>query len=213
MKLKINEIYYSIQGESSYMGKPCIFIRLTYCNLRCSYCDSEYTFYDGKDMTIDEILSKIKEYPCNLVEVTGGEPLFQKECIDLLKELVKNSYMVLLETSGSLSIKSVPKEVINIIDFKCPTSNMKKKNKWENINYLKSTDEVKFVIGNREDYEWAKGKIEKYDLINKCSVLMSPTYKQIEPRAITEWILKDNLDIRFQIQLHKEIWSEIEKGV
>jgi len=213
MKLKINEIYYSIQGESSYMGKPCIFIRLTYCNLRCSYCDSEYTFHEGSNMTIDEIIDKIQNYPCKLVEVTGGEPLFQKECIDLLNKLVDLEYHVLLETSGSLSTKDVPEKVVNIIDFKCPTSNMKKKNDWENINYLKSSDEVKFVIGNREDYEWAKGKIEKYDLINKCSVLMSPAYKQIEPKAITEWILKDNLDVRFQIQLHKEIWSEIEKGV
>ena len=164
MKLKINEIYYSIQGESSYMGKPCIFIRLTYCNLRCTYCDSEYTFYDGNDMTIKEVINKIKKYPCNLVEVTGGEPLFQKECINLLQELVKNNYDVMLETSGSLSTKSVPKEVINIIDFKCPSSNMKKKNHWENIMYLKPIDEVKFVIGNREDYEWAKQKIYQYKI-------------------------------------------------
>ena len=156
MKLKINEIYYSIQGESSYMGKPCIFIRLTYCNLRCSYCDSEYTFHEGNDMTIDEIINKIQNYPCKLIEVTGGEPLFQKECIDLLNKLVDLEYHVLLETSGSLSTKDVPEKVVNIIDFKCPTSNMKKKNDWENINYLKSSDEVKFVIGNREDYKWAK---------------------------------------------------------
>ena len=130
MKLKINEIYYSIQGESSYTGKPCIFIRLTYCNLRCSYCDSEYTFYEGFDMSINEILKDIKKYSCKLVEVTGGEPLFQKECIPLLKELVKSDYKVLLETSGSLSIKNVPKKVINIIDFKCPSINMMKKNLW-----------------------------------------------------------------------------------
>ena len=213
MKLKINEIYYSIQGESSYMGKPCIFIRLTYCNLRCSYCDSEYTFHEGNDMTIDEIINKIQNYPCKLVEVTGGEPLFQEECINLLKKLVNLEYHVLLETSGSLSTKDVPKKVVNIIDFKCPTSNMKKKNDWENINYLKSSDEVKFVIGNREDYEWAKEKIEQYDITSKCSVLMSPSYKQIEPKTITEWILKDNLDVRFQIQLHKEIWSNKERGV
>jgi len=213
MKLKINEIYYSIQGESSYMGKPCIFIRLTYCNLRCSYCDSEYTFHEGNDMTINEIINKIQNYPCKLVEVTGGEPLFQEECINLLKKLVNLEYHVLLETSGSLSTKDVPKKVVNIIDFKCPTSNMKKKNDWENINYLKSSDEVKFVIGNREDYEWAKEKIEQYDITSKCSVLMSPSYKQIEPKTITEWILKDNLDVRFQIQLHKEIWSDKEQGV
>ena len=130
MKIKINEIYYSIQGESSFVGLPCIFIRLTYCNLRCTYCDSEYTFYDGKDMDIQEILNEIKKYECNLVEVTGGEPLFQKNCIKLLEELVELDYKVLLETSGSLSIKNVPKKVINIIDFKCPSSGMKKKNLW-----------------------------------------------------------------------------------
>ena len=213
MILKINEIYHSIQGESSFTGLPCIFIRLTYCNLRCSYCDSEYTFYEGTDMSIDEILNKIKKYSCKLVEVTGGEPLFQKNCIELLQKLVDLDYKVLLETSGSLTIKDVPKEVINIIDFKCPSSNMKKKNLWENINYLKPDDEVKFVIGNREDYDWAKNKIKKYNLTNTCKVLMSPTYKEIEPGMITKWILEDNLNIRFQVQLHKEIWPEEERGV
>ena len=213
MILKINEIYHSIQGESSFSGLPCIFIRLTYCNLRCSYCDSEYTFYEGSDMSIDKIVNKIKKYSCKLVEVTGGEPLFQKNCIELLQKLVDLDYKVLLETSGSLTIKDVPKKVINIIDFKCPSSNMKKKNLWENINYLKSDDEVKFVIGNREDYDWAKNKIKKYNLINICKVLMSHTYKEIEPKVITEWILEDNLNIRFQVQLHKEIWPEEERGV
>jgi len=213
MILKINEIYHSIQGESSFTGLPCIFVRLTYCNLRCSYCDSEYTFYEGTDMSIDEILNKIKSYSCKLVEVTGGEPLVQKGCINLLQKLVDLDYKVLLETSGSLTIKDVPKEVINIIDFKCPSSNMKKKNLWENINYLKLDDEVKFVIGNREDYDWAKNKIKKYNLTNTCKVLMSPTYKEIEPKMITEWILEDNLNIRFQVQLHKEIWPEEERGV
>mgnify|MGYP000267572663 CR=1 FL=1 len=213
MKLKINEIYHSIQGESSYMGKPCIFIRLTYCNLRCTYCDSEYTFHEGNDMSIDEILDEIKKYPCKLVEVTGGEPLFQKNCINLLKKLVDLKYDVLLETSGSLSIKDVPKEVINIIDFKCPSSNMKKKNYWENIQFIKPKDEVKFVIGNKEDYKWAKKKIDKYNLLNICTVLMSPTYKKIEPKTITKWILDDSLDVRFQIQLHKYIWPASMRGV
>ena len=213
MKLKINEIYYSIQGESSYMGKPCIFIRLTYCNLRCSYCDSEYTFHEGNNMLIDEILDRIKEYPCNLVEVTGGEPLFQKNCIPLLNKLVEKKYKVLLETSGSLLIKDVPKEVINIIDFKCPSSNMEKKNLWDNINYLKKRDEVKFVIGDYKDYQWTKQKIIEYNLINKCSILISPIYEAIDPSEVTKWILKDNLDVRFQIQLHKVIWPEEKRGV
>ena len=170
MKLMINEIYHSIQGESSYTGKPCIFIRLTYCNLRCSYCDSEYTFYEGQEWTINEIMKKIKEYPCKLVEVTGGEPLFQKNCIELLERLIKEKYEVLLETSGSLSIEDVPKKVINIIDFKCPSSKMAKKNLWDNIRYIKKRDEIKFVIADKEDYSWTKEKIAKYNLTKKLKI-------------------------------------------
>ena len=213
MKLKINEIYYSIQGESSYTGLPCIFIRLTYCNLRCTYCDSEYTFHDGEDMTVNEIMAKIKQYKCNLVEVTGGEPLFQKGCIELLQKLIDSKYNVLLETSGSLSIENVPKKVINIIDFKCPSSNMKKKNYWENLEFIKEKDEIKFVIGDKEDYEWAKRKINEYNLTSKCMVLMSPVYKEIESKTIIKWILNDNLDVKFQIQLHKNIWENETRGV
>jgi 7-carboxy-7-deazaguanine synthase len=213
MNLKINEIYYSIQGESSFAGLPCIFIRLTYCNLRCSYCDSEYTFYNGKDMDIKNIINKIKQYPCKLVQVTGGEPLFQKNCINLLRTLVKEEYNILLETSGSLSIKNVPKEVINIIDFKCPSSKMQKKNLWDNINYIKPNDQIKFVIGNREDYEWTKNKIDKYSLEKKCEILISPVYKHIKSEEIVNWILEDNLKVRFQIQIHKEIWPEKKRGV
>jgi len=213
MKLKVNEIYYSIQGESSYTGLPCIFIRLTYCNLRCTYCDSEYTFHDGNNMSINDILERIKQYSCKLVEVTGGEPLVQKECITLLKKLVDLDYEVLLETSGSLTIKDVPKQVINIIDFKCPSSGMKKKNHWDNINYLKPNDEVKFIIEDREDYEWAKMKIRQYNLNKKSKILMSPSYNKIEEKEIVDWILKDNLNVKFQIQLHKIIWKDTDKGV
>jgi len=213
MNLKINEIYFSVQGESSFSGLPCIFIRLTYCNLRCTYCDSEYSFYDGKKMKIDEILEEIKKYSCNLVEVTGGEPLLQKNCINLLNELIKNKYDVLLETSGSLSISDVPNKVINIIDFKCPSSKMDNKNMWDNINYLKKNDEIKFVIGNRIDYEWTKQKIEEFKLNKICDILISPVYGEIEPKEIVKWILEDNLKVRFQIQMHKEIWSADKKGV
>lgn len=213
MKLKVNEIYYSIQGESSYTGLPCIFIRLTYCNLRCTYCDSEYTFHDGNNMSINDILETIRQYSCKLVEVTGGEPLVQKECITLLKKLVDLDYEVLLETSGSLTIKDVPKQVINIIDFKCPSSGMKKKNHWDNINYLKPNDEVKFIIEDREDYEWAKIKIKQYNLNKKSKILMSPSYNKIEEKEIVEWILKDNLNVKFQIQLHKIIWKDTDRGV
>ena len=213
MSLKINEIYYSVQGESTHAGRPCIFIRLTYCNLRCSYCDTEYAFYDGKDMEITDIMSEIKQWDCNLVEVTGGEPLFQEECIDLLNELVNSNYEVMLETGGSLSISNVPKKVIKIVDFKCPSSKMVKKNLWSIVDDLQAHDEVKFVIGNREDFDWAKDKITEYSLDKICTLLFSPTFGEINPQLIVEWILADNLPVRMQMQMHKMIWSPEEKGV
>ena len=213
MSLKINEIYYSLQGESTHSGCPCIFIRLTYCNLRCSYCDTEYAFYDGKDMEITDIMSEIKRWDCNLVEVTGGEPLFQDECIDLLNELVNSNYEVMLETGGSLSISDVPKKVVKIVDFKCPSSGMVKKNLWSIVDDLQSNDEVKFVIGNREDFDWAKDRITEYSLDKICTLLFSPTFGEIDPQQIVEWILAENLPVRMQLQMHKMIWSPEEKGV
>ena len=213
MSLKINEIYYSVQGESTHSGRPCIFIRLTYCNLRCSYCDTEYAFYDGKDMEITDIMSEIKRWDCNLVEVTGGEPLFQEECIDLLNELVNSNYEVMLETGGSLSISDVPKKVVKIVDFKCPSSGMVKKNLWSIVDDLQAHDEVKFVIGNREDFDWAKDRITEYSLDKICTLLFSPTFGEIDPQQIVEWILAENLPVRMQLQMHKMIWSPEEKGV
>jgi 7-carboxy-7-deazaguanine synthase len=213
MTLKINEIYFSIQGESSYSGLPCVFIRLTYCNLRCSYCDTEYAFYEGKDMEIKQILKEVNSYKCNLVEITGGEPLLQKNCIKLIDELEKNNKKVLIETGGSLSIKNISKKSHIILDLKCPSSNMENKNLWENLDYIKNTDEIKFVVGNKADYDWSKKIIKKYNLENKCLLLMSPVYDKIDKEKIINWILKDNLNIRFQIQLHKEIWDKDKKGV
>ena len=213
MSLTINEIYYSVQGESTHSGCPCIFIRLTYCNLRCSYCDTEYAFYDGKDMEITYIMSEIKRWDCNLVEVTGGEPLFQDECIDLLNELVNSNYEVMLETGGSLSISDVPKKVVKIVDFKCPSSGMVKKNLWSIVDDLQAHDEVKFVIGNREDFDWAKDHITEYSLYKICTLLFSPTFGEIDPQQIVEWILAENLPVRMQLQMHKMIWSPEEKGV
>ena len=213
MPLKINEIYYSVQGESTHAGRPCIFIRLTFCNLRCTYCDTEYAFYEGKDMEIDDIMSEIQQWDCNLVEVTGGEPLFQEECIDLLNELVISKYEVMLETGGSLPISDVPKNVIKIVDFKCPSSGMEMKNLWSIVDNLQPHDEVKFVIGNREDFYWAKEKITEYSLDKKCTVLFSPTFGEIDPQQIVEWILAGNLPVRIQMQMHKMIWSPEEKGV
>ena len=213
MSLKINEIYFSIQGESSHAGRPCIFIRLTYCNLRCTYCDTEYAFHEGYVMEISEIMDKIKKWNCNLVEVTGGEPLFQDECIDLLNELKHLSYEVLLETGGSLPISDVPIEMIRIVDFKCPSSGMGKKNLWSIVNDLQRHDEVKFVIGDREDFDWAREMINKYSLNKKCTILFSPAFGEIEPYLIVEWILEENLPVRMQLQMHKQIWSPDEKGV
>jgi len=213
MALKINEIYYSVQGESTHTGRPCIFIRLTYCNLRCSYCDTEYAFYEGKDMEIAQIMTEIQQWDCNLVEVTGGEPLFQEECIDLLHELINSNYEVMLETGGSLSISDVPKKVIKIVDFKCPSSKMEKKNLWSIVDDLQGHDEVKFVIGNREDFDWAKDKITEYSIDKICTLLFSPTFGEIDPQLIVEWILADNLPVRMQMQMHKMIWSPEEKGV
>ena len=213
MALKINEIYYSVQGESTHVGRPCIFIRLTYCNLRCTYCDSEYTFYEGKDMEITHIMNEIKQWDCNLVEVTGGEPLFQDKCINLLNELVNSNYEVMLETGGSLSISDVPKKVIKIVDFKCPSSAMEKKNLWSIVEDLQPHDEVKFVIGNREDFDWAKDRITEYSLDKICPLLFSPTFGKIDPQLIVEWILVENLPVRMQMQMHKMIWSPDKQGV
>ena len=213
MPLKINEIYYSVQGESTHAGRSCVFIRLTYCNLRCSYCDTEYAFYEGKDMDIGDIMSEIQQWDCNLVEVTGGEPLFQEECIDLLNELVISKYEVMLETGGSLPISDVPKNVIKIVDFKCPSSAMEKKNLWSNVDDLQPHDEVKFVIGNREDFDWAKDRITEYFLDEKCTLLFSPTFGEIDPKQIVEWILADNLPVRMQMQMHKMLWNPDRQGV
>ncbi len=213
MALKINEIYYSVQGESTHAGRPCVFIRLTYCNLRCTYCDSEYAFYEGKDMEINHIMSEIKQWNCNLVEVTGGEPLFQDKCINLLNELIKSNYEVMLETGGSLSISDVPKKVIKIVDFKCPSSAMEKKNLWSIVEDLQPHDEVKFVIGNREDFDWAKDRIAEYALDKICTLLFSSTFGKIDPQLIVEWILSENLPVRMQMQMQKMIWSPDKQGV
>ena len=211
--LRINEIFYSIQGESSMAGLPCIFVRLTYCNLRCSYCDTEYAFYEGTDYSFEKILSEIKKYNSNLVEITGGEPLVQKEVLPLMKMLGDLGYNVMIETGGSLPIKEIDPRVKVIMDLKCPSSKMSHKNLYENINYLKQNDEVKFVIGNREDYEWSKDIIEKYFLTEKRTILFSNVFSELEPVQLAEWILKDNLNVRFQIQMHKYIWDPAKRGV
>jgi 7-carboxy-7-deazaguanine synthase len=211
--LKVNEIYHSIQGESSKSGLPCVFVRLTYCNLRCAYCDTEYAFYEGNERSIEEIISEVKKYNCKLVEVTGGEPLVQEESLELLKRLCDEGFDVMLETGGSLSIKEVDERVMIVMDLKCPSSKMEKKNLYENINFLKPTDELKFVIGNREDYEWSKEIISRYDLQNKCEILFSVVFDELEPVSLVNWIIEDKLDVRYQLQMHKYIWHPETKGV
>ena len=213
LTLKVNEIFKSIQGESTYTGLPCIFIRLTYCNLRCTYCDTEYAFHEGNDITIDQILNKVKSFGGNLVEVTGGEPMLQENTIPLMKELLINNYDVLLETSGAISLKDVPKEVKKIVDFKCPSSEMEDKNLWDIIDQLNKKDEIKFVIGNIEDYNWVKAKIIKYNLDEKWTVLLSPVFNKISVDTLAEWILEDNLNVRFQLQIHKYIWDPDRRAV
>lgn len=212
--LKINEIYYSVQGESTFAGRPCVFIRLTYCNLRCSYCDTEYAFYEGYDQSIDSILNEIKKYDCKLIEVTGGEPLVQKESLELMRRLADEGYEVLLETGGSLPIKEIDKRVRIILDLKCPSSKMVKKNLYENIDHLKSIDEVKFVIGTKKDYEWTKDIINKYELNKKCEILLSVVFGSLKPVELVNWITEDKLNfVRFQLQMHKFIWEPDTKGV
>lgn len=212
--LKVNEIYYSVQGESTAAGLPCVFVRLTYCNLRCTYCDTEYAFYDGKDLSISDIIDEVKKYNCNLVEITGGEPLAQMdECLELMKQLCDYGFNVMIETSGSLTIKDMDPRVKIIMDLKCPSSGMVKKNLYDNINYLKPTDELKFVIGNREDYDWTLDIINKYKLTNKCEILFSVVFGKLEPVQLVNWILEDNLKVRFQLQMHKFIWHPEKKGV
>jgi 7-carboxy-7-deazaguanine synthase len=212
--LTINEIYHSIQGESTWVGRPCVFVRLTFCNLRCNYCDTEYAFYDGRKQKLGEILETVGTFGCRLVEITGGEPLLQKNVLPLMAMLCDSRYTVLLETSGAHDISKVDPRVHRIMDLKTPGSGEVDKNLWSNIDHLTLRDEVKFVMGTREDYEWACEKVRRYDLASRChAVLFSPIFGRIDPRQIVEWILEDKLNVRFQLQMHKFIWSPTQRGV
>ena len=213
MSLKINEIYRSIQGESSYTGLPCVFVRLTYCNLRCTYCDTVYAFYEGRDYTMDQALEEVRRYQCPLVEITGGEPLLQKEVFPFMDRLVGAGFTVLLETSGSVDISNVNPAVIKIMDLKCPSSGECDRNVYANLDRLRPHDEIKFVIGSREDYLWAKSTLEQYRLTERFKVLLSTVFHQLQPSQAVEWLLEDNLKVRFQLQAHKYIWEPNTKGV
>ncbi|MCK5032638.1 MAG: radical SAM protein [Calditrichia bacterium] len=212
-KIKINEIFYSIQGESSFSGLPCIFIRFTNCNLRCSYCDTEYAFYDGKELTIDEIVKQVKVYDCQLVEITGGEPLIQKNIFPLIQELLKNEYEILLETGGHIDISKVDKKVKIIMDLKCPSSGESEKNLWSNLEKLIPTTEIKFVIGNKIDFDWAISIVNKYKITQNNRILFSPVFDKLNNEELANWILESKLPIRMQLQMHKYIWDPNKKGV
>ena len=211
--IKINEIYLSVQGESTHTGLPCIFIRLTGCNLRCSWCDTAYAFHEGKNMSIDEILQKVESFGIHLVEITGGEPLMQDNVYTLMKRLIEKGYKVMLETGGSISLERVPKDVIKIMDLKCPGSGEQEKNNLDNLKLLAPHDEVKFVILDRKDYEWSRDIIKKYKINETAQILLSPVFDKLELKEIVKWILEDRLPVRLQTQLHKIIWDKNTIGV
>lgn len=210
--LWVSEIFYSIQGESSYAGYPCGFIRLSGCNLRCTYCDTSYVYENGEFLSIEEILKKIYSFGCPLVEVTGGEPLLQEETPTLVKTLLDENYTVLVETNGTKDISVLPEKAIRIMDVKCPGSGQSDLTDWENISRLRKQDEVKFVLMDEKDYQWAKETIEKFQLTEKAHVLFSPVYEKLSPSDLAEWILNDRVPVRLQLQLHKLLWPNVQRG-
>lgn len=208
LTLRINEIFFSIQGETSFAGLPTVFIRLTGCPLRCQYCDTEYAFYEGDKHSLGDILQSIEQYNAKYITVTGGEPLAQKNCLPLLNLLCEKAYTVSLETSGAMNIENVDPRVHIIMDLKTPASKEESKNRYENIEFIKGKDQIKFVICNREDYEWSKKITQEYALNEKCECLFSPSHEEIKPVELAEWILEDKLNVRFQTQIHKQLWND-----
>src|SRR4051794_1645210 len=212
--LTINEIFHSIQGESTHSGRPCVFVRLTACDLRCSWCDTPYAFTEGSKMSIDDVARKVDEFGCNLVELTGGEPLLQKDVYPLMRRLLDAGRTVMVETGGHLSIEKVPQEVIRIVDVKCPGSGEAARNHWDNLALLTTHDEVKFVIRDRADYEYARDVVTKYGLVARtAAVLFSPVHGVLASKDLAEWILADRLAVRLQLQAHKYIWGAEVRGV
>lgn len=208
MALKIYEIFHSLQGESSRIGLPTVFVRLTGCPMRCTYCDTEYAFSGGSNMEVSTILNQVKTFETKYVTVTGGEPLAQKECHVLLKMLCDAGYSVSLETGGGMDIAPVDERVSVILDIKTPGSNEEKNMLWSNLAHLKSKDEMKFVLCGRSDYDWAKQKIIALNLVDKCPIVFSPSFNELKPIDLAEWVLADQLPVRMQIQLHKVLWGE-----
>lgn len=210
--MRVTEIFFSIQGESTHAGRPCVFVRLTGCNLRCRWCDSEYTFTGGEKMSVEDVIQRVRDYGCNLVEVTGGEPLAQSECFDFIKRLCDEGFEVLIETSGSIDVSPVDPRAKMILDVKCPGSGEVEKNRWSNLDHLRAHDEIKFVIADRTDYDWAKTTIADKRL-ERWTILFSPVWGEMDMKSLAEWMLQDRVPARFQTQLHKHIWGADVKGV
>jgi 7-carboxy-7-deazaguanine synthase len=212
--LMINEIFYSIQGESTRAGQPCVFVRLTACDLRCSWCDTAYAFHEGQKRTLDEVLADVERFGCQLVEITGGEPLLQEDVYPLMRRLVDRGRTVLLETGGHRPIEAVPAEVIKIVDVKCPASGESDKNEWRNLDALSAHDEVKFVIQDRRDYDFAVAVVRRHRLADRCAaILFSPVHGVLHPQTLSGWMLADQVPARLQLQLHKYIWPASTRGV
>jgi len=212
--LTINEIFHSVQGESTYAGRPCVFVRLTACDLRCSWCDTPYAFYEGSKRSLDDVIGEVDRYGCSLVEVTGGEPLLQEEVYPLMQRLLDSGKTVLLETGGHRSTERVPADVVTILDVKCPGSGEVAKNDWKNLERLRPQDEVKFVVKDRADYEFARDVIARHALVGRASAIhLSPVHGVLDPKTLSEWVLADKLPVRVQLQLHKYIWSPDTRGV
>ncbi len=206
--LKITEIFYSLQGETNTVGLPTVFVRLTGCPLRCSYCDTAYAFSGGKKQTLTEVVKQVDQYQTRYVTVTGGEPLAQFACHELMTRLLDKGYVVSLETSGAMDISSVDPRVVKVMDLQTPSSDESEKNLYQNIENLTEKDQVKFVIANTEDYLWSKSVMDKYELSDHCEILFSPVTGQMNPTELAEKIIQDNLPVRFQIQLHKYLWND-----
>jgi len=212
--LTVNEIFHSIQGESTRAGHPCVFVRLTACDLRCTWCDTPYAFHEGRKRSVEAVIDEIEAFGCRLVEITGGEPLLQVDVYPLMSRLLEKQYMVLLETGGHVSIARVPAEVVKIVDVKCPGSGEAHRNDWENLARVAPHDEVKFVIQDRADYEFARSVIDEHRLAGRCAaILLSPVHGVLEPSTLAAWMLADRSQARLQLQLHKYIWSPAARGV
>jgi 7-carboxy-7-deazaguanine synthase len=212
--LTVNEIFHSVQGESTYAGRPCVFVRLTACDLRCSWCDTPYAFHEGSKRSLDDVIGEVDRYGCSLVEVTGGEPLLQEDVYPLMQRLLESGKTVLLETGGHRSTERVPTDVVTILDVKCPGSGEVGRNDWQNLDRLRPQDEVKFVVKDRADYEFASDVIARHELGGRAAAIhLSPVHGVLDPKTLSEWVLADKLPVRVQLQLHKYIWSPDTRGV